>query len=170
MTSPRWLAKSLRRKIFPVTARDLSVCPKCQRARKPGEDSCARCGLLVTRWEGFQLTLPSLPPVDAAWTRLASEWEDEAAHKRFLELAAQHDGLDVAAALYQKAQRDRPGDARAEDGVKRAATLAQHLYKARADAERAQAPLQGQRLLRVVSAIVALVAAVIAFWLFSKRP
>ena len=50
--------------------RPLSSCPKCQRERLPGEDSCARCGLLVTRWEGFAVEDPTHPALDEPWTKL----------------------------------------------------------------------------------------------------
>ncbi|MFI5289688.1 MAG: hypothetical protein ACHQ17_08555, partial [Polyangia bacterium] len=63
-------------------------CPKCQRERRPGEDACARCGLLVARWEGFLLELPLLPPVDQAWDELLRAWHDDEAHRRFLQIAA----------------------------------------------------------------------------------
>src|SRR6476469_7668813 len=109
-----------------------ATCPKCQRTRQAGQDACAQCGLLVTRWEGFQLEVPSLEPVDKAWSDLQAQWTDDEAHQRFLDMAAQFDGLDVAAALYNKRSMDEPQDGRAREGLSRAVTLAQTLYAAKA--------------------------------------
>src|SRR3954468_22248237 len=94
-----------------------ATCPKCQRIRQPGQDACAQCGLLVTRWESFKLEVPSLEPVDKAWSDLQPQWTEDEAHKRFLDLAAQFDGLDVAAALYKKRSIEDPQDIRAREGL-----------------------------------------------------
>jgi hypothetical protein len=138
-----------------------TVCPKCHRERKPGEDSCARCGLLVTRWEGFVLQVPRLEPVEQAWQALLLSWNDDEAHRRFLEQASAYDGLDVAAALYRKARLDRPGDPRADEGLRRAAALAQNLYASRSQAERTRSP---SGILRVVGLIGAVVVVLGAMW------
>jgi hypothetical protein len=116
--------------------RTMVVCPKCQREARPGDPACARCGLLVSRWEGFIYERPVLQPVDEAWKRLEINWEDDRAHRQFLELAVSVDGLDVAAAHYQEARRARPDDSRASEGVRRSVALAQSVYTARSQAER----------------------------------
>lgn len=141
------------------------VCPKCQRERKPGEDACARCGLLVARWDGFVLELPSVPEVDAAWTALAEAWHDAEAHRRFLELASSLDALDVAAAHYREAKRARPGDPRADDGLRRAVSLAESLYAQKAQAARTRMPSGWLRAAGLVGAIVVLTVALgLLFW------
>jgi hypothetical protein len=141
------------------------VCPKCQRERKPGEDACARCGLLVARWEGFVLELPSVPEVDAAWKQLQDVWHEADAHRRFLEQASSLDALDVAAARYREAKRERPGDARAEDGLRRAVSLAESLYAQRAQAARTAMPSGWLRVAGLVGAILVLsVALGLLFW------
>jgi hypothetical protein len=100
------------------------VCPKCRRERRAGEDACARCGLLVTRWEGWSGDPPAHPLLDGLWAACEADWEDPAAHERFLEQAVAAGGLDVAAARYRAAHRQRQGDARAEAGLLRATRLA----------------------------------------------
>ncbi len=113
-----------------------TACPKCQRERLPGEDACARCGLLVARWEGFAAEEPTHPALEEPWHQLEASWNDDKAHNAFLELAATVDGLDVAAAKYRKRKLATPDDERAERGLARAVTMAQTLYVARAQAER----------------------------------
>lgn len=113
-----------------------TACPKCQRERLPGEDACARCGLLVARWDGFAVEEPSHPALEEPWRKLEAAWDDDQAHTAFLELAATVDGLDVAAAKYRRRKLAAPEDARAERGLSRAVTMAQTLYVARAQAER----------------------------------
>src|SRR5579883_1192808 len=83
------------------TMAELGACPKCARVRQPGEDACARCGLLVTRWDGFVPDVSPHPLVDAAWEALLASWEDDGAHKRFLELSVSAGALDLAAARYR---------------------------------------------------------------------
>jgi hypothetical protein len=118
----------------------------------PGEDSCARCGLLVARWEGFAAEEPNHPALDEPWQKLLAEWQDDAAHTRFLELAATVDGLDIAAAKYRRMQLATPEDARAEKGLSRAVNMAQTLYKAKAQAER---PPRAPIILKVVGTMFA---------------
>lgn len=137
-------------------------CPKCRHERQPGQDACARCGLLVARWEGFQPELPSLEPVDRAWAELLASWSDEGAHRRFLELAAQVDGLDVAAALYKQRSLAEPDDGRAREGLARAVTLAQERYAARA---RDSIEDSYTRIRNVILVCAAVVTAVVTVWL-----
>ena len=139
-----------------------TACPKCQRERIPGEDACARCGLLVTRWEGFALEEPSHPALEEPWQKLEASWHDEGEHARFLELAATVDGLDVAAARYRRRKLAQPDDERAEKGLQRAVNMAHRLYVARAEAER---PPRAPVILKIVGTMFAgfiLLAAVYA--------
>lgn len=141
-----------------------TVCPKCQRERMPAEEACARCGLLVERWEGFSFEIPSLPPIDSAWTDLESRWADDDAHRRFLDLAADLGGLDIAAAHYRKVRDERPSDVRAEHGLRRASNLAQSLYAARAQADRTRTPSGMLRAAGLVGAILVVLGAMWAFY------
>ena len=142
-----------------------TTCPKCQRERRPGEEACARCGLLVVRWQGFVPELPSVPEADAAWQALQGEWESADAHRRFLETASALDALDVAAARYREARRDRPGDAKADEGLRRAVSLAESLYAQKAQSARTRMPSGWLRVAGLIGAIVVLVVALgLFFW------
>ncbi|HZS41138.1 MAG TPA: hypothetical protein VFF06_30120 [Polyangia bacterium] len=117
------------------------VCPKCQHERRPGDDACRRCGLLVSRWESFTDAVTPHPAIDAAWEALQSSWEDADAHRRFLELCAGADGLDLAAAHYRSRLRRAPPDSRARAGLDRALHLVETLHAARVDADRIKTPI-----------------------------
>lgn len=144
-------------------------CPKCQRERRPAEDACARCGLLVARWEGFQVEFPSFEPVDTAWAELLKAWEDDGAHRRFLDGAAHAGGLDVAAARYRQILRERPADPRAEGGLRRAASLAENLCAGRAREARAGMPLGLVRVLGLAGAIAVVLGAIWTVFMLAKR-
>jgi hypothetical protein len=116
--------------------RELTACPKCQRERRPGDSACPRCGLVVTRWSGWVATVSAHPVVDDGWRTLRESWEDDAAHRRFLEACAGVDALDLAAARYREELRLHPSSSRAEAGLRRAASLAESLYAQRAQADR----------------------------------
>jgi hypothetical protein len=136
-------------------------CPKCQRERIPAEDACARCGLLVARWEGYTSEEPTHPALIDPWAALEAEWQDEKAHLRFLELAAAVDGLDVAAAKYRKKKVAEPGNTRAQWGLDRAVGMAQTLYVARARAER---PPRAPVVLKLAGTMFAGLLLVAAIW------
>ena len=145
-------------------------CPKCQRERVPGEDACARCGLLVARWEGFAVEEPAHPALEEPWQKLEQSWSDDAAHSAFLELAATVEGLDVAAAQYRRRKLADVTDARAERGLQRAVTMAQTLYVAKAQAER---PPRAPVILKIVGTMFAgliLLAAVYVVIVTVSRP
>src|SRR5215470_10497176 len=141
--------------------RELVACPKCGRERRPGDEACARCGLRVALWEGWKEEIPSIPVLDEAWQKLQGEWNDERAHRRFIEQAAQLDALDVAAAHYRHVKRERADDARAEEGLKRAAQLAVSLYAQKAQAARTVPPSGWWRIAGLIGAIVIILA---GFW------
>ena len=147
-----------------------TACPKCQRERLPGEDACARCGLLVARWDGFAAEEPTHPALEEPWRALEAAWQDDKAHAALLELAATIDALDVAAARYRRKQLAAPDDERAARGLARAVTMAQTLYVARAKAER---PSGAPVILKVVGTMFAgliLLAAVYVVIVTFVRP
>jgi uncharacterized Zn finger protein (UPF0148 family) len=133
-------------------------CPKCDTPAPTGAAACPRCGLAVERWSSFDRRPPSHPPVDEAWAALEASWADEAAHKRFVERAAETDGLDVAAARYRAVVRARPDDEPARRGLERVAALAETLHAARMRAERARPPTPLLRWLTVGLATALLLA------------
>lgn len=138
-----------------------TVCPKCQRERLPGEDACARCGLLVARWEGYAAEEPSHSVLDGPWVELEARWGDDEAHQKFLEAAAGCDGLDFAAARYRSRTLADAGDARAQRGLERAVAMAQTLYVARAAAER---PPRAPVILKLLGTMFAGLILIAAIW------
>jgi hypothetical protein len=137
------------------------TCPKCQRERLPGEDACARCGLLIARWEGFANVEPSLPALDEPWAELVAAWDDAEAHDRFLDLAASFDALDVAAARYRRVSLERKDDERAQTGLRQAVERAQTLYVMRAKMER---PPRAPVILKLLGMMFAGVILIVAVW------
>ncbi len=115
----------------------------------------------MTRWEGFAAEEPTHPALEEPWQQLVAGWDDDAAHTRFLELAAAVDGLDVAAARYRKRKQADPSDARAERGLQRSVTMAQTLYVARAEAER---PPRAPMILKLVGTMFAGLVLLAAIW------
>ncbi len=158
MTRPACFAKG---KCEDPDVRLPTACPKCQRERLPGEDACARCGLLVARWEGWAGGEPTHPALEEPWAKLQASWSDDAAHARFVELAATVDALDVAAAHYRRRALAEPGDPRAQHGLQRAVAMAQTLYVARAQAER---PPRAPVILKVVGTMFAGLILLAALW------
>lgn len=148
-----------------------TACPKCQRERMPGEDACARCGLLVARWEGFAVEEPTHPALEEPWKKLEASWSDDAAHSAFLELAATVEGLDVAAAKYRRRKLAAPEDDKAERGLQRAVSMAQTLYVAKAKAER---PPRAPMILKIVgtmfAGLILLAAIYVVIVTFAQRP
>jgi hypothetical protein len=134
-----------------------SACPKCGRERKPGEDACARCGLLVARWATFATAAPAHPELDALWAAVDAGWDDDAAHARFLDEAARLGALDVAAARYGKRLRQE-NDARARVGLERAALLAERLHAADVAATPAEPAARWLKVLGVALAALLFVA------------
>jgi hypothetical protein len=116
---------------------------------------------LVARWDGFAVEEPTHPMLEEPWARLQAAWGDDAAHARFLELAAAVDGLDVAAARYRKRKLADPTDAKAEAGLQRAVTMAQTLYVARAEAER---PPRAPMVLKAIGTLFAGLILLAAIW------
>ena len=92
------------------------------------------------------------PALEEPWQKLQASWHEDAAHTRFLELAATVDGLDVAAAKYRGRQILQPHDERAAKGLSRAVNMAQTLYQAKAAAER---PPRAPAILKVVGTMFA---------------
>jgi hypothetical protein len=114
--------------------------------------------------------VPSLEPVDQAWSDLQAHWLEDDAHRRFLELAARFDGLDVAAALYKQRNMDHPDDARAREGLARSVTLAADLYAAKARDSIAATYAQMRRIILIIAAILLGAVSVYLFLMIARRP
>jgi hypothetical protein len=139
-----------------------TVCPKCQRERRPDEQACARCGLLVSRWESFVTEPLEHPAVDAAWATLREHWEDSAAHRAFLEAASVADALDVAAARYRDELRAHPSSSRAQRGLKRAEALAVNLHAQRSLGDRVSMSSPTLRTALKILAVLVAMAVILA--------
>ncbi len=137
------------------------TCPKCQRERLPGEDACARCGLLVSRWEGFVIAEPTLEALDQPWAELQARWGDAQQHARFIDLAASLDALDVAAARYRRMRLAQPDDERAQAGLRLAVERAQSLYVLKAQMER---PPRAPVVLKLLGTMFAGLILIAALW------
>jgi hypothetical protein len=140
------------------------ACPKCHTERRPGESACARCGLLVVRWESYRDEVAPCPPVDEAWAALQTRWDDDAAHRHFLEAASRADALDLAARHYRRRKQEHPNDPRAAEGLRRAASMAEHLHAARAAERRPTTPSPLWRLASLFGAAVVVLGLV---WIMS---
>lgn len=101
------------------------ACPKCGAPRRAESAACPKCGLLVSKWDTFARSVPTpTATLQAAWEKLQTDWQNEAAHKRFVDFAANQHELDVAAALYRAYADANPSDSRARDGMERTAKIA----------------------------------------------
>jgi anti-sigma-K factor RskA len=122
-----------------------------------GEAACARCGLLVERWDGFAVS-EDPPGLAEQWAECVAKWDDAERHDRAVVTAM------GAAALPQLARRyrdrlDSGPDPIAEARLKQIAVLVEHA--ARAQSERIVSPTT-QRAWRVAAVMVAAAVAVVA--------
>jgi hypothetical protein len=143
------------------------TCPKCGHvAALPcgvggggnageGGAACPRCGLLTARFAAFVDEPEAHPVLDARWAALSARlpragvagsavasggaWEDEAAHREFVDEAARQGGLDIAAQRYRQHLRAHPDDPVAKQALARLALLAEQLQRVAAEGERAAA-------------------------------
>ena len=74
-------------------------CPKCGHPRG-GAEACSRCGLVFARWDA--LTPEDDPPhLVTAWQALETRWEDDDAHRRFVDRCLAEGALAFAARRYR---------------------------------------------------------------------
>jgi hypothetical protein len=79
----------------------------------------------------------------ALWHRLAEDWEDEAAHERFVQAAAREGGFALAARWYRRALRERGSDdPRAAAALERIRRMAEAAWLSRPRGEVPLAPGQ----------------------------
>lgn len=126
-------------------------CPKCGRARVAGEGACARCGLLVERWDGFSVS-EDPPGLAERWEECVAKWDDSERHDQAMVTAMGAAALPQLARRY-RARLDAGPDPIAETRLKQIAALVEHA--ARAQSERIVTPT-AQRAWRVAAVIVAL--------------
>jgi hypothetical protein len=81
-----------------------AACPKCGRARTDGSDTCARCGLMFSRWtpEKQPGTANALDEKGSMlWSELSHSWTDESKHEAFLKYCSAAGALPSAGRLYR---------------------------------------------------------------------
>jgi hypothetical protein len=105
---------------------------------------------------------PSLehPALDGLWANVEADWENDAAHARFLDQAAVLGTLDIAAARYrQRLKKD--ADPRAQAALDRAVRLALEI-------QGVQAPDPGlgklARLIKITGILIAVGLFVATLW------
>ncbi len=100
----------------------VNACPKCGTVDEAAaaRGHCARCGLRVDLWGGFDPRPTPHPELDAAFAELGAHWEDPAAHDAFLRLANGLGALDAAAARYRQRERTAQASAPADPQTQRA--------------------------------------------------
>lgn len=76
-------------------------CPKCRREALPGESACARCGLLVARFDLFRES-GDPPELSAAWDECCAAWGEAATHDRALSVAVRLECLPLLARRYRE--------------------------------------------------------------------
>jgi hypothetical protein len=116
-------------------------CPRCSRARKPGEEACPRCGLLVRRWRTFRPDADDPAELEALWQRLLVEWDDGAAHDRALDAATNLAALPGLARRYRARLAADDQDQVARDRLQRLAVLVETGARAQAEEQVQQASM-----------------------------
>lgn len=111
-------------------APDDRTCPKCHREALPGESACARCGLLVARFDLFRES-GDPPELESAWRECAAAWDDAAAHDRALSAAMRAECLPLLARRYRERLEAGP-DALAERRLAQIAVLIESAIRSQA--------------------------------------
>lgn len=130
-------------------------CPKCDASVADGAAACPACGLAVDRFDGYRPVVVDAPPVlVAAWQACEAAWDDERVHEAFRAAASATGAFAFAAQSYRGAARQRPGDARAADGLARVQRLAEAALLARPPAQSERS--EGRRFRGAVLVVLAL--------------
>ncbi len=135
-----------------------AACPKCGRASAPGEEACARCGLLIANFTAFAATVaPEPPELASAWQAAEAAWGEDGAHERLLGLATAHGFLPQLARRY----RDRGDDPRSGKQLQKIAALVESA--ARIEGKKVGSP-RTTRLLWAAGYTVAAIVLAISVW------
>ncbi|MSP62370.1 MAG: hypothetical protein EXR72_18960 [Myxococcales bacterium] len=105
-------------------------CPRCERSRAASDEACAQCGLLVSRWPGFDPGAGDPPGLEALWATCAATWLDVAAHDRLLQAASLIDGLPGLARRYRLRAKADPDDEMARRRLQKVVVMAEHAARA----------------------------------------
>jgi uncharacterized Zn finger protein (UPF0148 family) len=159
-----------------VSEADRLACPKCGREVARSAGACPACGLSEQHFESFATAegeAEAPAELHALWHSLAEDWEDEAAHERFVQAAAREGGFAVAARWYRRALRERRADdPRAGAALERIRRMAEAAWLSRPRAAAAPAPGQPRQaqpyrnlFLVLLALALAAVLVVITQWL-----
>lgn len=101
-------------------------------------------------------------PIDEAWERLSSHWDDDEAHRKFIGLCATMSRLPDAGRLYREVRdRDETRRAVAEKQIDRLLTRAMQSL----EAYRTEAPKRSPRTLLVIAVLMMLGMIAAVSWL-----
>ncbi len=112
-------------------------CPKCDLVQ-PRTGACRACGLRAELFEEYALehAEEAPPELEALWECCEAEWDDEAAHDRFVEGAAVSLAYAYAARRYRSVLRRRGDDPIAHRQLDRLARMAEVTLTSAAAARR----------------------------------
>jgi hypothetical protein len=103
----------------------MSNCPKCSRPAGPADAACARCGLLRSRWDGYDAQVEPHPLLDPLWQQALSDWDEPKRHAALSAVAGQDiAALSALTRRYSTVLRERPDDPVARGAVDRLLQLA----------------------------------------------
>jgi hypothetical protein len=137
------------------TAMPEGVCPKCFAKRTVGEMTCRSCGLVYDNFAPDETALSA--ELAAAWSALATRWNERPAHDAFLQLAQARQELQSAGRLYRLASAIRPHDLQAKmgkDAVLKMAMTATELLRAPSPVESSPGGLTARQWIAVVAAVL----------------
>jgi hypothetical protein len=148
-----------------------SRCPKCHAEVASGVDACPACGLATSRFDAFAAEPIDAPPdLVLAWHECSAAWDDDGAHERFRSAAAAHGAFAYAAGAYRQAARERPGDARAADGLARVLRMAEAALLTRPPrAQPARHPLRRGGLILLALILAAAIGLVGVYMMRASR-
>jgi hypothetical protein len=148
-----------------------SRCPKCDAEVASGAVACPACGLATSRFDAFASEPIDAPPdLVLAWHECGEAWDDDGAHERFRATAAAHGAFAYAAGAYRQAARERPGDARAADGLARVLRLAEAALLTRPPrAEPGRHPLRRGGLILLAMILAAAIGLVGVYMMRASR-
>ena len=141
-------------------------CPRCDRARSPGEDACTRCGLLVVRWSGFRIDADDPPEFGPLWEECLAAWSDEATHDRVLLSMTNLAALPSLARRYRARLESDAADEVARSRLQRLAILVE--TGARAQAQEKLDATATFRLVWVLGHVVGLLGVGAAAYLLAR--
>lgn len=138
-------------------------CPKCGTAQ-PETDACRACGLAAARFAEFRAGVAeAVGELEALWQATLADWDEPAAHRRFLEAASGADAFAAAARRYREVLRERPGNPEADAALKRITRMAEAAMLARSAARTTEAeskePYKNVLILLIALVLVAGVGA-----------